>query len=648
MPTKFVGRACAHSTQARRLDADGLRGIAILSVLIFHAVPSWLPGGFAGVDVFFVLSGFLVGRVILLECAGGTFSFANFYARRARRLFPALVLVLVATLAASPLFVGSGDYVQIGNQAAASAAFIANFLAWGQSGYFDVEATYKPLIHLWSLGIEEQFYLVFPFCVVALQRRAPGRTGIALAAATVASFVACVVVSASDKTSAFYLPTTRFWEFLAGSMLAWRQVSAPQREEGHGDLLATVGALLLGFSFIFLASTDDFPGWRAALPVGGTCLLLAAGPSAWVNRKLLGTAFLRWMGKVSYAAYLWHWPMLVMWRIQAGRDLHAHEALAITVVSVGLAWASTESIEKAFRFGVWSRGRASSLALWGSCIVVAAVAIPLTRYVDSLTPSEMARLEHYPVPPEARDIWRERSNCFINYNKDLHFGEVCLGGEPSDRPLMLVWGDSHAAHLWPGMKAAAQENDWRLAQLSVSQCPSLTVPAREGNQMCPALRERALAHIAALKPDTVVMASRWTFYDRAAVLAGIEPTVAALKALGVRRVVVIGPVPHWQPSLAKALATDMRARHLKAPPDVTTTGLQGGEFIIDAPLRAAALRSGAAYISALNLLCTPARVCKVWADKEKTTLMTFDNAHLTEEGSAWLAGLLAVELLRLD
>ncbi|MBC5765162.1 acyltransferase family protein [Ramlibacter albus] len=649
MPTQFVGRACAHATQARRLDADGLRGIAILSVLIFHAVPSWLPGGFAGVDVFFVLSGFLVGRLVLLECRDGSFSFANFYARRARRLFPPLLVVLLATMAAAPLLVGAGDYVQVGSQAAAAALFVANFLAWIQSGYFDVEAAYKPLIHLWSLGVEEQFYLVFPLCVVAMHRRAPCRTGVVLACAAAVSFTACVALTPADSALAFYLPATRFWEFLAGSLLAWCDVSSRASARRGADLLAAAGAIVLAFSFFYLSSTDDFPGWRAALPVAGTCLLLAAGPAAWVNRKVLGLAFLRWMGKVSYAAYLFHWPLLVFGRIQAGGELHPADALWITALSVVLAWASTQTIERKFTFGAWSTGRAPTAALWGSCALVALIAVPLTRHLDSLTPSDIARLEHYPAPEVSRDIWRERSNCFINYKKDLEFGDACLGGPPTDRPLMLLWGDSHAAHLWPGMKRVGEENDWPLAQLTVSQCPALTVPAGERNRMCARLRESALRHIAALKPDTVVMASRWTFYDKTAVLAGIEPTVAELKALGVRRVVVVGPVPNWQPTLGTALAADMRARHMRSsPPDFTRTGLQVGEFVFDAPLRQAAVRSGAAYISALELLCSPDRICKAWVDKEKTTLMTFDNAHLTEEGSVWLVKLVVAQMLRLD
>ncbi|MEZ5488290.1 MAG: acyltransferase [Steroidobacteraceae bacterium] len=206
-----------------RPDVDGLRAIAVLSVLVYHAFPDLLPGGFVGVDIFFVISGFLISGIILTRIQAGTFTFADFYARRIRRIFPALAAVLVACLLAGWLILFPVDYERLGGHVLAGAAFVSNLVLWRESGYFDTSSELKPLLHLWSLGVEEQFYLIWPVLLV-LAARFLHRILWAIVAVALLSFAANLLLVGSHASAAFYLPITRFWELMLGSMLAYAQV----------------------------------------------------------------------------------------------------------------------------------------------------------------------------------------------------------------------------------------------------------------------------------------------------------------------------------------------------------------------------------------------------------------------------------------
>lgn len=595
-----------------RPDIEGLRGVAVLAVLVFHAFPSWLSGGFAD----------------------GRFKLSTFYGRRARRIFPALVTVLLASLCVAPFVVGSEDYKALGLQVAATAVFMANFWALSVSGYFETEAAYQPLIHLWSLGVEEQFYALLPVTLILLWRYCRHRAGLVLSLATIASFVACVVVTAKDGNAAFYLPTTRFWELLAGSALA-------AYEHGRGSTFvpkspgfSAAGAVLLAASFLLLTESQSFPGWQAALPVIGSFCILAATPARGFNRVVLSTPALRWMGGISYAAYLWHWPLLVFSRYATGAQLSEWMAGALLCLTLVLAWITTRYIERPFRTQAPLLSANATRGLWLSLVLLGAIAIPVTRIAPGSSTPALVWMENYPRP--AHDLWREGRNCFVNLNVDVEFGAECMGGTASG-PRIVLWGDSHAAHLWPGLQQQADLQGWRLAQLTVSQCPSLIRGVGEGNNKCDIMRRRALEAIRAIKPEVVILASRWTFDRHAATLDVIGPTISQLKAAGIPRVVVVGPVPMWQPSLARVLAADMKKDRLGSVPDTTATGFDQMAFIVDREMKLATTRAGGEFISALDIMCVEQGKCRVWIDAAKTELTTYDSGHLALRYSAWFA-----------
>ena len=304
-----------------RSDIDGLRAVAVLGVVIYHAFPKLIPGGFIGVDIFFVISGYLISGILYKGHNAGNFSFAEFYARRIRRLFPALITMLVLTMAYGWLILLPDEFRQLGKHVAAGTLFIQNIVFWQESGYFDTAASLKPLLHLWSLAVEEQFYIFFPLLLILLWRK-PRLLVPAMGLLLVVTFILNVVMSVQNGVSDFFLTPYRAWEFLGGSLLAWWHYDKGHEEEvpPYREVLSWSGLVLLGLGMAFIHTGDPYPGWRALLPVAGTLLLMEGGRSAWVNRKILSNPAVVWIGLISYPLYLFHWPALSFVHIVKGED----------------------------------------------------------------------------------------------------------------------------------------------------------------------------------------------------------------------------------------------------------------------------------------------------------------------------------------
>lgn len=338
-----------------RPDIDGMRAIAVLAVVIFHLFPKSLPAGFIGVDIFFVISGYLITRIILQSGTQHNFDWLGFYQRRVRRIFPVLVTVMGSSCALAWLILLDQEFSQFGKHMSAGIFFIANLIFWRESGYFDGAAETKPLLHLWSLGIEEQFYLVWPLILVFfLKYRQRGVVwGILLA---ILSFALCVVLSQGQQHSGFYLPFSRAWELLAGAFIAWAGQyywRARQWSAGKADYWAHLQSLIGSFCLLLgLALIDQdkqFPGYWAALPVAGASLLILAGPASVVNRRVLSWNWLRYLGLISFSWYLWHWPLLSFARIIESTDPSSGLRNRLFLLSLALAMASYHLIEQPLR-----------------------------------------------------------------------------------------------------------------------------------------------------------------------------------------------------------------------------------------------------------------------------------------------------------
>jgi peptidoglycan/LPS O-acetylase OafA/YrhL len=352
-----------------RPDIDGLRAFAVLSVVFFHAFPKGVSGGYVGVDVFFVISGFLISKILFTEIADHRFSFAIFYGRRIRRIFPALAVCLAAVLAYGFVALMPSELAQLGKHVFFGAGFLSNIVLWSESGYFDSAASSKPLLHLWSLGIEEQFYIVWP-ALLWIAFKIKAATGRLLALLFIASFAVNIALSITSISDDFYLPISRFWELLAGAGLAWRREIA--LTPSIRSLISLAGLVAMLISVAIFTPEMRFPGWLALLPVAGATAVILAGPEAMVNRIILSNRAVVFVGLISYPLYIWHWPLIsYAYVIRMGKPPTPLMATALVVASFLLAWGTYRFIENPVRFGVHRHRRtqfiAACVAALGAC-----------------------------------------------------------------------------------------------------------------------------------------------------------------------------------------------------------------------------------------------------------------------------------------
>src|SRR5581483_8554886 len=410
-----------------RADIDGMRAVAVIAVVLFHAYPKGLPGGFAGVDAFFVISGYLITSIIVGGLDRDGFSFADFYVRRVRRLFPALIVVLVATLAAGFWILLPSALVSLAKNAVASAFFSANLILLSETGYFDIDAKLKPLLHLWSLGIEEQFYLAWPLAVWLT----PRRWRITLIVGTiVGSFALNIALIGTYPEAAFYLPFTRIWELIAGALLVGVSLRHAVLREVALPIFACVGTLLV---FLLYNDHTPFPGWAALAPVAVTAAAIL-GEGSLCNRLLLSNPVAVFIGKISYPLYLWHWPLLVFGKLYPLRPLTVTETAGLVVAAFLLAWLTYEFIEKPFRFRRLL-GVRTALAGMAATVLFAVFVLEMPPRF----PTEIQQLVDTSVgAPE----WREHQCFLMRGDRRLDFTSTCID---SERPLVAPWGDSAAA-----------------------------------------------------------------------------------------------------------------------------------------------------------------------------------------------------------
>ena len=497
---------------AYRADIDGLRAVAVLSVVIFHAFPAALPGGFVGVDIFFVISGYLISSIIIKALGRGEFSFADFYARRVRRIFPALLLVVSVCLAAGWGTLFPDEYAQLARHSVAGLGFVANFMFWREAGYFDTEAELKPLLHLWSLGIEEQFYIVWPALAVLAWRMRHRLGGILLALAA-ASLAASVALSAQFPVASYFLPPTRVWELLFGAALAWRLqrygTIFPAASAWAPSVASAAGLSLIACGLVVIDKERAFPGAWALLPVGGAVLLIAAGPRAAVNRILLSARPVVWLGLISFPLYLWHWPLLSFTRIVHPERATPPVFAAALAAALVLSWATFRWVEQPVRRR-GGRRTVAGLVLASVLLAVAGWNIHLRDGLEIRLKDAQAQQASAALRWEER--WLESSDCL--HLLPASFSGNCLIGDASRPPDAVIIGDSHANHFFWGISEALGRNGGNLLQINEDGCLLLVgmdTRERSGESRgCAPVAQAAFAYAAgAPQVDTIFLAGRW-------------------------------------------------------------------------------------------------------------------------------------------
>lgn len=643
----YGGAAMRPHDGSYRPDIDGLRALAILLVVAFHVAPQRLPGGFVGVDVFFVISGYLITAIIGRELIGGQIDYWRFYARRIRRIFPALILVLSATLGLGWIALMPDEYAALGKHVVGGAAFIDNLLLWNEAGYFDVIDELKPLAHLWSLGVEEQFYLIWPI-TLALVWKAGTRAWALVAGLAALSCAANILLAGHYPDGVFYFPLTRLWEMLVGALLALggahRMAQTPMAVR---QALSVVGLSLIVAAVLLFDRSAPYPTWRALLPVFGTAALIAAGADTFINRRLLGNRVGVGLGLISYPLYLWHWPLLSLVIIYMPEGLYslvpgAPVLLAAKLAAVGAALVAAIATYRLVELPI-RRFDLTRTALWLclGMVVVGAVgaAIYLADGVKSRWSRADAALLDNLRQEEAQAIsaYRDRA-CFLRPEQGAEaFAAECRGAAA---PHVLLWGDSYGAHIYPGLAGWAVRTGVSVSQYTASACPPLAGYETPRRRLCAAINDRVVAEIASQRPRILLLSANWQgywadpgFFERLkATLDIVRPSVG--------RIVIVGPVVAFP---APQVKLALRARK-DAPRNPQLPELRR----LDAALKNFAAVEKLGYVSPIASLCE-ADSCDVFLSAAGSRApFAWDVGHLTRAGSIYYVDHLIAPILQVS
>jgi peptidoglycan/LPS O-acetylase OafA/YrhL len=648
--------ACSNRVKYRP-DVDGLRAIAILSVVGFHFFPTTVRGGFIGVDIFFVISGFLISNIIFESIDRNEFSFWNFYSRRIRRIFPALLTVLAANFLLGWFLLLPEEYAQLGKHIAGGAAFVSNFVLWDESGYFSSAAETKPLLHLWSLGIEEQFYIFYPLLIWLSWKLRLSLIAITTIVAA-GSFALTVSTLTSDPVATFYAPQTRFWELTVGSMLAHAMLCRHKvtytdaarltkyrrlfkqlgviRGMALSNMLSIFGAVLLCGGLILITQETPFPGFWALLPTIGTALIISAGQGAWINRRVLSSPPLVWVGLISFPLYLWHWTLLSFARIAEGKDPGLEIKLWSIVSCIALSWLSYKVIEQNLRFGELQRLKTNVLL----CLMV------VVCFVGHYTFAHKGLSFRFPTMQELsqfdfdyRPVYRE-GTCFLRPEQDYRSFALCEQRE-SSKGKAVLWGDSHAAHLYPGYRKHFSV-EYEVVQRTASSCPPIVGKTFGNRPHCEQINDYVMKEIGEIVPDRVVLAAIWHAYD----WKEIRITIDRLKSVGVKNIDLIGPVPLWNNPLPRQLYLYSKADSLHRVPGRMSVGLNRVFLATDRELSELAISHQVNYFSPAKILCNDSG-CITKLEDSVNTIVAWDYGHLTIMGSDYLVSNFRADISRL-
>ena len=615
-----------------RPDIDGLRAIAVISVVFFHAFPNWFPGGFIGVDIFFVISGYLISLIIFGGLENGTFSFTDFYSHRIRRIFPALLLVFVFVYLIGWHSLSTGEFAQLGKHIAGGAGFISNLILWNESGYFDSSSESKILLHLWSLGIEEQFYLLWPLLAyVGWKLRM--KFSFIVAAIAILSFSVNIYFAYVDVAADFYLPFSRFWELAIGSFVARPSLYVNPNHAFRIGWLSMIGFLLIGLAEMILNGSMTFPGWWGLLPTMGAALIIFSGQHAWLNHYVLSRRILVWFGLISFPLYLWHWPIFTLWSVVTFEKRTFSITLALIALSIFLAWVTYRFIEKPIRV---HGGNKTVLSLF--LLMVAVGYVGYNTYIREGLPSRKASKDI--VASEYIHPDSTVPNCSVGTPEQMviNLPKECFAAVKTgiEKRSVFLWGDSHVANVFYGLTdQKIQELDIDLRYAMKGGCPPVLDFLPRANSSCIPFNEFVLEQVKKAKPDTVVLIANWALYDGFKdwhYLGNdkIVSTINRLRDVGVHQVILMGNFPVFEFGLPKIGA------HVFKPGMENRTYLRFDFTSARADKRIGSLAKelGVKFISPIDALCNQ-QGCLISTSESEFIPFAYDVSHLSFPGSKY-------------
>ena len=499
-----------------RADIDGLRAVAVIFVIMYHFFPSLAPGGFVGVDIFFVISGYLITSIIIKDIDDDSFNIVGFYKRRIKRIFPALSIVLIFCLVVGWFVLFVDEYRQLGKHIMLGAGFLSNIMLYREGGYFDISSNLKPLLHLWSLGIEEQFYLLWPVLLILLKNKTNLRAIVLWLLLFGSLYINISSVDTSPRAS-FYLPQARFWELVIGGILAYilyeKKLFPVQFNrvlnyvnsvfKNNINILSIVGLFLLIYSVIFLSKDLAYPGYYATIPILGSVLLIASSPDAWINQNILSRKNIVLIGLISFPLYLWHWPLLYFSRIVYGNNLSISLKLTLIIVSLILAWATYNFIERRIKRSSSNNMIISLISVMFLIMLMGTAAFKMS--IDLRIPDVFQNIAAAKTNPHAPRGWGDDYIISPSYIGDGNEIEI------------LFFGDSHIEQYYPIAKKYLKSmgNNKKIAFITAGGCPPLPSVDRLDSSKpyrCDDFYEQVIGFAKDNKVNKIVLGGFWDRY----------------------------------------------------------------------------------------------------------------------------------------
>lgn len=605
-------------------EIDGLRAVAVTAVVLNHAGLPQVAGGFFGVDIFFVISGYLISDLVFSEVKVANFSIISFYQRRCRRLVPALVVMILAIFPFAYLIFLWPELKDFAKTALTSISGLSNFYFYKHSGYFDTDAAMSPLLHTWSLSVEEQFYLFFPILILAVHRLLPHRMLPAYLAVFVISFVLCAYNTVNSPAAAFYLLPYRAWELALGALVSLPHF-CPIRSDAVRNICSSIGVALMAIGIFLLSPKTPYLGLSAAIPCLGAALVIASGRSGGASlvARVLSTSVPLFIGKISYSLYLWHWPIIVFHRLGLLGTDQMIPLPALLIGGVGVSFLSWKYVEQPFRRSKNVR-LAVAIPLAGLISVAAVAGITILtggarfRFPEGI--NQLASYMYYDA-----SVYTREGKCFGTTFDTFNKSE-CLAMDPNKKNILLI-GDSHAAHLWHGLAQALPGIN--ILQATGSSCLPLSTNAPDTPKNCRELTDFIFNDFIRNSPiDGIILNASWGGADRERIV-----TTLNLAKRTVNFVAVIGPTIQYDLSLPKLLAVS----RLRGDPQFVIQHVSLDLSKTESELKIASAKSGVKYISQIDLLCQTRASCRT---ELNGVPLLYDRGHLTVEGSEYVGKLL--------
>ena len=626
-----------------RPDIDGLRAVAIILVIFYHFFPSYVPSGFIGVDIFFVISGYLISKNIFNNLKKNKFSFLDFYRRRIRRIFPSLIIVLIFSLVLSYALMLPYEFELFVKHLLYSAIFLYNFILINGFGYFEAETLTKPLLHLWSLSIEEQFYLIWPVTLFFLWKKRNANYSLYLF--FFLSLFLFIFFSKNINNS-FYLPYCRFFELIAGSLIAYYEIFKSKKNIYRLKITGFIGFLII-LTSIYLIDNNNFFWGLVLLPVAGSSLIIFSDKNSFLNKNILSNKFLVFIGLISYPLYLWHWPILSFAIIYQDLWPDRYYRFLLLFITFLLATVTYIFFEKPLRFN--KKIKNLELILILSILLIIIFSIFLKKNIYNKYSSEQISLIQKVISLEKNSknlIYNSNiDNCFVTSEKeglDKLINNNCFKIKDHEKKTVFLIGDSHSAALSLGLKKILEESNYNFIYISTGYCNPTN--NNKKNTECVRTNKYILNQISFLKPEILLIdsnyliASEKNYYVGENFLTYFQDYISNLKLLGPKKIYIIGQLPTYKISLTKLVIKNFIIKDIKAPKYAKSDLLVKESIKMDNEMRNIKYPKDVFYLSLTDLICKNDGSCLILVGNDlERDIIYWTYGHLTFNGSLFIA-----------